>query len=210
MNNGYLITFEGGEGSGKSTQIKLLEEELQQYGYEVETTREPGGTEIGKKIRKLLLEPSYKNMDARTELLLYAADRVQDVEENIKPFLNEGKIVLADRYLDSTVAYQSYGRGLDRQRVEDINRWVIDNCVPDLTIILDIEVRKGLKRARSLTGNNGDRLERDVISFHQRLRRGFLEMAKNDERFVVLDAADSQQSIKRQIFKIIKERLLDE
>ena len=151
MGKGCLITFEGGEGSGKSTQIELLYKKLNKIGYEVVLTREPGGTKIGKKIRELLLNSDNKNMDFKTEILLYAADRAQDIKENIKPALKAGKIVLADRYVDSTIIYQGYGRQLDVDRIRKINEWVIRNFWPDLTIILDIEVEKGLKRAREIS-----------------------------------------------------------
>lgn len=207
---GNLISLEGGEGSGKSTQIELLSDKLQGLGYQVVKTKEPGGTLIGKKIRRLLLDPVNTEMDARTEFLLYAADRAQHINEKIKPVLKEGKIVLTDRYVDSNLAYQGYGRGLEKKILRQINEWVVGDYWPDLTIILDIEVEKGIKRARDLSPEKmGDRLEQEVIDFYQCVREGYLEMAAAEpERFVLLDADKSPQEVNDEIFAAVKERLL--
>jgi len=205
---GYFITFEGIEGSGKTTQIKLLYKFLTEQGREVEYTREPGGTEIGRKIREILLDPHYDNMDYKTEILLYAADRAQDMKENIIPALKEGKIILSDRFVDSNLAYQAYGRGLDYKTVYSINSWVIDPYWPDLTFILDVGIKQGLMRARSISKDQaGDRLEREVDSFHQRVREGYLKMAEED-RFVIVDAGGKPENVHDQIKKIVSRRLL--
>jgi len=205
---GYFITFEGIEGSGKTTQIKLLHNFLTGQGREVEYTREPGGTEIGRKIREILLDPRYDIMDYKTEILLYAADRAQDMKENIIPALKDGKIILSDRFVDSNLAYQAYGRGLDYKTVFSINSWVIDPYWPDLTFILDVDIKQGLMRARSISKDQiGDRLEREVDSFHQRVREGYLEMAEED-RFVVVDAGGEPENVHNQIKKIVSRRLL--
>jgi len=205
---GFFITFEGIEGSGKSTQIQLLKEYLEQKGLDVLLTREPGGTKIGRKIRRLLLDPENENMDYKTEILLYAADRAQHVKEMIKPALAEGKVVISDRFIDSNLAYQAVGRGLDYERVYQINSWVIDSCWPDLTFILDIDIKEGLKRARSLSEDQiGDRLEREVDSFHQRVRKAYLEMAAQ-ERFVLVNASREKDEVQKEIQNIISGRLL--
>jgi len=205
---GFFITFEGIEGSGKSTQIQLLKEYLEEKGLDVLLTREPGGTKIGRKIRRLLLDPENENMDYKTEILLYAADRAQHVKEMIKPALAEGKVVISDRFIDSNLAYQAVGRGLDYDRVYQINSWVIDSCWPDLTFILDIDIKEGLKRARALSEDQiGDRLEREVDSFHQRVRKAYLEMA-DQQRFALINAGRGKDEVQKEIQNIISGRLL--
>lgn len=205
---GFFITFEGIEGSGKTTQIKFLADYLRKQGADVLISREPGGTALGEEIRQLLLDPQYGSMDYRTEILLYAADRAQHVKEKIKPALEQGKIVISDRFADSNLAYQAVGRGLDYEMVYQINDWVIDSCWPDLTFILDIDIKEGLKRARALSADSaGDRLEREVDEFHQRVRDAYLEMAE-EERFALVDAGGSKTEVQEEIKKIITRRLL--
>jgi len=207
LEEGFFITFEGIEGSGKTTQINLLADYLQKKGYDVLVSREPGGTALGKKIRQLLLDPQYDSMDYRTEILLYAADRAQHVKEKIKPALKQGKIVISDRFVDSNLAYQAAGRGLDYEMVYQINNWVIDSTWPDLTFVLDIDIKEGLKRARELSLDSaGDRLEREVDDFHQRVRDAYLKMAES-ERFVLVDAGGSREEVQEEIKKIIARRL---
>ena len=207
MAEGFFITFEGIEGSGKTTQINLLADHLQNKGYDVLVSREPGGTALGEKIRQLLLDPQYDSMDYRTEILLYAADRAQHVKEKIKPALEQGKIVISDRFADSNLAYQAAGRGLDYEMVYQINDWVIDSTWPDLTLLLDIDIKEGLKRARALSLDAaGDRLEREVDDFHQRVRDAYLKMAAA-ERFVLVDAGGSKEEVQEDIKKIIARRL---
>ena len=207
MADGFFITFEGIEGSGKTTQINLLAKHLQKKGYDVLVSREPGGTALGKKIRQLLLDPQYNSMDYRTEILLYTADRAQHVKEKIKPALKAGKIVISDRFADSNLAYQAAGRGLDYEMVYQINDWVIDSTWPDLTLLLDIDIKEGLRRARALSLDSaGDRLEREVDDFHQRVRDAYLEMAEA-ERFALVDAGKSKEKVQRDIQKIIARRL---
>ncbi len=206
---GCFITFEGVEGSGKSTQINLLADKLRETGKELVLTREPGGTKLGQKIRKLLLDPDNIDMDDRAEILLYAADRAQHVKKKIIPALNEGKIVLTDRYIDSNIAYQGYGRKLEMDMVRNVNEWVIRDVWPDLTILLDIDAQKGLERARNLSPDKkGDRLEQEIITFYENIREGYLKMAKKEKRFVVVDGNQKSKDIHNKIFKIIKERLL--
>jgi len=207
LTNGFFITFEGIEGSGKTTQINLLAEHLKNKGYDVLVSREPGGTPLGKKIRHLLLDPQYDSMDYRTEILLYAADRAQHVKEKIKPALKKGKIVISDRFADSNLAYQAAGRGLDYEIVYQINDWVIDSTWPDLTFILDIDIKEGLKRARAQSFEaEGDRLEREVDDFHQRVRDAYLKMAEK-ERFVLVNAGESVEKVQKNIENIISRRL---
>lgn len=207
MAEGFFITFEGIEGSGKTTQINLLADYLQEMGYDVLVSREPGGTPLGEKIRQLLLDPQYDSMDYRTEILLYTADRAQHVKEKIKPALEEGKIVISDRFADSNLAYQAAGRGLDYEMVYQINDWVIDSTWPDLTFILDIDIKEGLKRARAVSLDKaGDRLEREVDDFHQRVREAYLEMAEA-ERFALVDAGGTEEEVQKDIQKIISRRL---
>ena len=207
MAEGFFITFEGIEGSGKTTQIRLLADYLQNKGYEVLVSREPGGTPLGEKIRNLLLDPQYDFMDYRTEVLLYAADRAQHVKEKIKPALGKGKIVISDRFADSNLAYQAAGRGLDYEMVYQINDWVIDSTWPDLTFILDIDIKEGLNRARSQSSEaEGDRLEREVDEFHQRVRDAYLKMAEK-ERFALVNAGESIENVQKNIENIISRRL---
>ena len=206
---GFFITFEGIEGSGKSTQIKLLTKKLKTLDYEVVFTKEPGGTEIGEKIRKILLDPIHYQMDDRAEILLYAADRAQHVIETIIPAVENDKIVISDRYIDSNIAYQGHGRGLDLEMVRKINEWVIRDYWPDLTFLLDLDVKEGLKRARDLTPDKtGDRLEREVIDFHENVRQAYLEMAKKYDRFKVVDASRDSDIVHQDILRSIKEELL--
>ena len=206
---GFFITFEGVEGSGKSTQINLLAERLEENGKEVVLTREPGGTKLGEKIRDLLLDPDNIDIDDRAEILLYAADRAQHVKKKIIPALNEGKIVLADRYFDSNIAYQGYGRKLEMKMVRKINEWVIRDVWPDLTILLDIDPKLGLERARNLSSDKkGDRLEQEIITFYENVRQGYLDLAEEENRFVKINGKQKARQINSEIFQIVKERLL--
>jgi len=202
---GLFITFEGVEGSGKSTQIDLLAEFLSEKGYEVVSTREPGGTAIGDKIRKIVLNPDFTEMDFKAEALLYAANRAQHVAEVIAPALAQGKIIISDRYTDSSLAYQSFGRGLDQKKVENISEWATGGLEPDLTILLDIPADKGLKRtSRSLA----DRIEQENIDFHDRVFKGFLKLAKKfPKRFKVIDATKDVDQIHQEVVKLVEKLL---
>lgn len=207
MSEGFFITFEGIEGSGKSTQINFLRDFFLKKGFEVIVSREPGGTVLGEKIRNILLDPGHNSMANKTEILLYAADRAQHVKEKIKPALKEGKIVISDRFVDSNLAYQAVGRGLNFKMVYQINNWVIDSCWPDLTFILDIDIKEGLKRARSISQDlAGDRLERESDEFHQKIRDAYLKMAVKD-RFALIDAGKTVEEVKENIKNIIIRRL---
>ena len=192
MSKGIFITLEGGEGAGKSTQIKRLAAELTALGYDVVTTREPGGTPEAEKIRNLLVQRDGGNWTPYVECLLLYASRVQHVETLIKPALDAGKVVISDRFADSTRAYQAYGHGLPLQKIDDLNRLCLADFKPDLTFIMDIDVEKGLSRSgRRLTleASSEDKYEALGLDYHQRLRQGYLEIAERDpDRCVVIDA----------------------
>jgi dTMP kinase len=195
--NGIFISFEGGEGSGKSTQTQLLKEYLEKIGKEVLLTREPGGTPLGKRLREILLAPETGNISPRAEALLYAADRANHVFSLIQPALAVGQVVITDRYLDSSVAYQGAGRILQPSEVARISRWATENLSPTLTIVMDIPAEQGLSRLRSL-----DRLEAEPLAFHERIRQEFLNIAASDpERYFVVDATQDKESIHNQIIE---------
>jgi dTMP kinase len=198
----FFISFEGIEGSGKSTQARLLYEYLSKKGYTVILTGEPGGTEIGLKIRELLLSVEHKGMIPITELLLYNASRVEHIKEIILPAINRGAIVITDRFSDSTIAYQGYGRGIDLNLISSIERAVTGGLRPDITILLDLDVEIGLKRNRGI--NKTDRLELEDIEFHKKVRSGYLEIAaKEPERIKVIDASQNIEVIHNRIVGIV-------
>src|SRR6185369_12532785 len=194
---GQFITFEGVEGCGKTTQIRLLAEALRQKGQSVTLTREPGGCPIADKIRHILLDAENSAMTPLAELLLYAAARAQHIAEVIAPALASGAVVLCDRFTDATVAYQGYGRALDLQRITQLNSMVASEYKPDLTILLDCPAETGLKRALALIEKNStedatalreERFEKECIEFHKRVREGYLSLATQEkDRFVVID-----------------------
>jgi dTMP kinase len=191
-----FITFEGIDGVGKSTQLDLLETWLIQQGKEVIRTLEPGGTELGQEIRHLLLHRR-GDVAPRAEALLYAADRAHHVATKIRPALALGKVVLSDRYFDSSVAYQGAARELDVTQVRDISLWAVDNLLPDLTILLDLTAEQAMLR-RNKTGVEPDRLEQEKVDFFERAREQYLELAK-EPRFLVVDANLSVEEIQQQI-----------
>ena len=170
---GYFITFEGPDGSGKTTQINLLKEYLIKKGYDILVTREPGGTPISEAIREIILDTKYEEMNPVTEMLLYAASRAQHVAQLIKPALAQGKIVLCDRFVDSSIAYQGVGRNLGIEIVEEINKVALQGIVPDLTLFFDIDPEIGLKRGMG-RGRKADRLELEDIAFHKKYTRDFV------------------------------------
>ena len=210
---GKFITFEGGDGSGKSTQIKLLSEYLKAKGEDVEATKEPGGTEVGQEIRKLLVCGDKDKFDAVAEALLYFADRHVHMTQKVWPALNEGKIVLSDRFADSTVAYQYYGynKRVSKDVLDNLYDIAVGNFRPDLTIILDIDPKKGLERSFNKAKSaevKELRFEGREIEFHENLRNGFLEIAKQEpERCVVLNADKSVEELHKDIVKVVESRL---
>lgn len=191
-----FITFEGIDGVGKSTQLDLLQSWLEGRGREVIRTLEPGGTELGQEIRHLLLHRK-GDVTARAEALLYAADRAHHVATKIRPALASGKVVLSDRYFDSSVAYQGAARELDVNEVRNISLWAVDNLIPDLTVLLDLDAHAAILR-RNKTGTEPDRLEREKVDFFERARSQYLELAK-EPRFLVVDATLSIDEIQDQI-----------
>lgn len=201
---GLFITFEGTDGTGKTTQIQRLSADLRRDGYDVCLTREPGGTSISEQIRDMLLNPDHSEMAATTELLLYAASRAQHVSEVIKPALKAGKIVISSRFADATVVYQGYGRGLDLERINRLNRIATDGVMPDVTFVLDLPVEIGLQRVQKRRGGL-DRLEREKIEFHRRLREGYQIIAKQEpQRLKIIDAQVSLEQVYVQIQQAIQ------
>jgi len=203
-----FITFEGVEGSGKTTQIKKLAQTLTQEGFSVLLTREPGGSAIGQKIREILLHRSSEGLTHLSELFLYAADRAQHCEEIIKPTLEEGKIVLCDRFADATTAYQEGGRELPSELVSPINEKACNGLKPDLTFLIDLPVKEGLSRAqqRGVSQNDThDRFERLELLFHQRVRNRYLKIAKDEpSRVIVIDGRETVEEVHRQIMQKLK------
>ena len=193
-----FITFEGIDGVGKSTQLDMLEKHLIAQGREVVRTLEPGGTELGQEIRHLLLHRK-GDVAPRSEALLYAADRAHHVETKIKPALASGKVVLSDRYFDSSVAYQGAARELDVQEVKDISLWAIDRLLPDLTVLFDLPAQEAMNR-RGNKGTEPDRLEREQVEFFERARDEYLRTA-NEPRFLVVDANLSPEEIHSQVLE---------
>lgn len=201
-----FITFEGSEGSGKTIQIAQLAQSLRQLGYNILTVREPGGTPIGDQVRKVLLSNKNGEMHSRTEILLFQASRAQLVEQVIRPHLDAGGIVLCDRYADSTLAYQGYGRGADLGELRSLIRFATGGLVPDLTLLLDVDVVQGLKR-RSADGDI-NRLDALTVDFYQRVRCGFQALAAAEPaRWVVIDANQTQAEVAQEIHKIVLLRL---
>ena len=204
-----FITFEGPDGSGKSTQIKRLAEHLTALGRNVLLTREPGGTDISEQIRNVVHDLRNKAMQPRAEILLYSAARAQLVGEKIKPHLAAGGIVLSDRYADSTMAYQGYGHGLDLEALRLITQFATDNLKPDLTLLFDIDAETGLRR-RQAGGGEWNRLDDYALAFHQRVRAGYLELARAEpERWVILNAAQSVDELQSEVRQVVKKRLGD-
>jgi dTMP kinase len=205
---GLFVTFEGPEGSGKTTQIRLLAAWLKELGQDVVTTREPGGTRIGDGIRGLLLNPAHTEMRPETEILLFSAARAQIVGQIIRPHLAQGGIVLCDRFADSTLAYQGYGRQLDLETLRQITAFATGNLTPDLTICLDLPVTEGLRRKRGGDQAEWNRMEREHLVFHERVRCGFLSLAAAEPaRWWVIDAMQSADDIQEEIRKQVGMRL---
>ena len=206
---GTLISFEGSEGSGKSTQITRLADRLQQAGREVVATREPGGTEIGEQIRNIIVHNSKGDeMCPETELLLFTAARAQVVREVIAPALKRGAIVLSDRFLDSSTVYQGIARNLAPGPVSEINRFAVGNVMPDLTIVIDVPTEVSLQRVRQRASDLPDRMERENINFYKKVREGYLLLAKEwPDRVVVLDGTQTPAALEKKIWTIVQKRL---
>ena len=199
MSKGLFITFEGGDGCGKTTQIKLLDKYLREKGYETVLTREPGAKGLGEKIREILLNYD-GDVSPRCESFLFLADRAQNIGCIVKPALAEGKIVICDRHTDSSVAYQGYGRGLDIEGIKELNSIATDGLVPDLTIVLDVDVETSQARV----GTEKDRMESAGVEFFERVRQGYLEIAKKEpERVKVIDSTQSIEDIHKKVLELV-------
>jgi len=211
---GFFLTFEGVEGSGKSTQIRRLAEALQKEGKKVLVTREPGGTPIGDQIRKILLDPAFNGMFPIAETLLYAANRHQHVKEIILPALKNGTVVLCDRYADATMAYQGFGRNVDIEFLKILHEHAAEGLQPDITILMDCDPEVGLRRALGRQQKDPSliqegRFENEHLSFHRKVREGYLQLAKEEpKRFRIFDAMLSPSALHEKIFEVVSVPLL--
>ena len=203
-----FITLEGPEGSGKTTAVEAAVKKLQEMGYQVVRTREPGGTPISEQIRNVILDKANTAMDARTEALLYAASRRQHLVEKVWPALKEGKIVICDRYLDSSLAYQGGARELGIENILNINLFATENTWPDLTLLFDIKPEIGLARIASNADREVNRLDLEKLDFHNKVRNTFLELAKRyPDRYVIIDASQDREHVAEATYAAIKSRL---
>lgn len=199
MTDGLFIAFEGGDGAGKSTQVALLREALETAGRTVTVTRQPGGTDLGREIRDLVLHGAH--VAPRAEALLFAADKAHHVDQLIKPALDRGEVVLTDRYTDSSVAYQGAGRDLGAQEIHDLNMWAVDDLVPDLTVVVDVSAEEGRRRR----GDVHDRLEAEEDAFHRAIRAHYLAMAQgNPQRYLVVDGTHSPEAIHARVVERLR------
>ena len=203
-----FITLEGPEGSGKTTAVEAAVKKLEEMGYQIVRTREPGGTPISEQIRNVILDKGNTAMDGRTEALLYAASRRQHLVEKVWPALKEGKIVICDRYLDSSLAYQGGARGLGIEEVLNINLFATENTWPDLTLLFDIKPEIGLARINANSNREVNRLDLEKIEFHNKVRESFLALAKRfPDRYVIIDASKSRDEVAKVTMEAILARL---
>jgi len=208
---GKFITFEGIEGCGKTSQAKLLVQYLEEKGYSVLMTREPGGTPVSEAVREILLSTDFSNMHPHTEVLLYLASRAQHVSEVIKPALENGKIIVCDRFSDSTFVYQCLVRGIDMHMIKTINRFATERISPHITFVLDVDPVEGLRRAKSRNQKNmreEDRMERESMDFHQRVREGYLKWAAEyPNRIYVVQSVREKEEVHEEIVEIVEKAL---
>ena len=203
-----FITLEGPEGSGKTTAVNYAVSKLEEMGYQIVRTREPGGTPISEQIRNVILDKANTAMDERTEALLYAASRRQHLVEKVWPALKEGKIVICDRYLDSSLAYQGGARGLGIENILNVNNFATEGTFPDLTLLFDIEPELGLARIAANANREVNRLDLEKLDFHNKVRNTFLELAKRyPERFVIIDASKSREEVADATLKAMLSRI---
>ena len=208
MVNGTLISFEGPEGAGKSSVLEAILPLLEEKGIPYITTREPGGVDIAENIRQVILDPDHTSMDAKTELLLYIASRRQHLVERVLPALAAGKVVLMDRFIDSSVAYQGYGRGLSVEDIEWLNQFATDGLKPDLTLYFDLDVEEGLARIARNQEREVNRLDLEGLELHHKVRQGYLALAeKEPERIVKIDASQSFEAVLADVLTILEKRL---
>lgn len=211
MRKGLFITFEGPEGAGKTTVIAEIDKRLENIGMETVLTREPGGIRISEKIRSIILDNAHQEMDGRTEALLYAAARRQHLVEKIIPALEAGKVVLCDRFVDSSLAYQGHARGLGMDEVMSINVFAIEDMMPDLTIFFDITPEEGLRRIEANAGREQNRLDNETLQFHQNVYEGYEIVQKRyANRIVRTDASKPLSEVTENVWKLISSRLMSE
>ena len=204
---GLFITIEGPEGSGKTTVAKKITEELKKLGYPVVYTREPGGVEIAEKIRDIILDVNNTKLDPRCEALLYAASRRQHLVEKVEPALKEGKIIICDRFIDSSLAYQGYARGLGIDEVFEINMFAIHKRLPDLTILLDLDPQVGLQRINNSRKGEMNRLDLEDLSFHQLVHQGYeILKSKYASRFTIVDGNQEKEQVYQDVLKIVLDK----
>ena len=196
---GLFITFEGIDGSGKSTQAILLKNRFSQMHYPVVLTKEPGGTALGEKIRKILLN---EDMNPLSEFLLFASDRREHIEKVIRPSLLDGKIVISDRFTDSSLVYQGFGRGVSLNFIKQVHQYILEGLKPDLTFVIDVPIAVGIERI-----HKKDRIEKEGIDFLKRIRKGYIEISKLDERFVMVNGTDAPEKLNDFIWKVVLRRL---
>lgn len=211
MVQGRFITFEGLDGSGKSTHAQLTADYLRTQGHDVLLTREPGGTPLAEEIRRVILTPTVEKLAPLTEILLYAASRAQHVGGVIKPALAAGKVVICDRFVDSSIAYQGYGLGYEPQQVRQVNQLAVGGLTPDLTFFIDVDTRQALERIkdRQASQSAADRIESRELAFHQRVRDGFIQLAKSEKRFVrIFSVARSVDAIQEELMAILYARCI--
>ena len=207
MKNGIIISFEGPDGAGKTTVLEQVLPILQKKGYDVVTTREPGGVEIAERIRDVILDVKYVAMDSRTELLLYMAARCQHYVEKVLPALESGKVVLIDRFIDSSIAYQGAGRNLDKGIITRLNDFATDGRKPDLTLYFDIESEIGLARITKNAEREINRLDLEKLDMHKRVREGYLALAEQEKRIITIDAARELSEVVSETLHIILNQL---
>ncbi len=208
MANKLFFSFEGPEGAGKTTVLKMVVTKLQEEGIEVVATREPGGSIIAEKIREVILNPAHTEMDAKTEALLYAAARSQHFVEKIEPSLNQGKVVLCDRFIDSSLAYQGIGRDLGISGVKSINQFAIGDRLPDMTILFDLDPAIGLARINAHKDREVNRLDAESLVFHEKVRKAYLKLAEEfPERIKVIDANQSLELVFQSVWKVLRNAL---
>lgn len=208
QNKGYFISSEGPEGAGKTTVMNLLGSRLIEEGYDVLMTREPGGIAISEKIRNIILDNEHTMMDSRTEALLYAAARRQHLVEKVEPAIKDGKIVICDRFIDSSLAYQGYARGIGVEEILAINQFAIGETMPDKTILFDIEPSIGLARIEAHDNREKNRLDVESLAFHERVRTGYLSLVERyPERIQVIDASRTLEEVLEEIYIMVKREI---
>lgn len=207
MKNGIIISFEGPDGAGKTTVLEQVLPVLQEKGYDIVTTREPGGVEIAERIRDVILDVNHVAMDSKTELLLYMAARRQHYVEKVLPALEAGKVVLIDRFIDSSIAYQGAGRGLDKDIITRLNDFATDGRKPDLTLYFDVESEIGLARIAKNTEREVNRLDLEKLDMHKRVREGYLTLTEQEKRIVTIDASRELADVVSETLHTILEQL---